>query len=336
MTKLLCFKNILSIGVLLALFVVGLGAYTRLTNAGLGCPDWPGCYGHLVLPSSQQSLERVQKIYPDAPIESVKAWTEMAHRYLAGCLALFIFFLGLRAIGKHAAGSEKGLWAIPCLLMGLVVFQALLGMWTVTLKLLPVVVMAHLLGGIMIFSLMLRYRTTLSKRALTGSRTLKAYLRVAVVIVFIQIALGGWVSANYAGISCVGFPQCNGHWWPNLHLSSGFNLFSPVGANYQGGLMEHELRATIQYIHRLGALVTLLTVMFLAKVLLRNRQKTLRNAAIILIFLILLQVTLGILNVTYYLPLSIAVGHNVVAAILLAVLLSLLGLMSERKEPNAN
>ena len=331
MVKNFVFKKIVLIGVFLALVVVGLGAYTRLTNAGLGCPDWPGCYGHLMVPSSQQSLAVAQEIYPDTPVESSKAWTEMLHRYLAGCLALFILYIGLRSIHKRLTGIEVDVWQVPCLLMGMVVFQALLGMWTVTLKLLPLVVMAHLLGGILIFSFLLRYYTSLRIKSLYVSSNLKWWLRMAVFIVFLQIALGGWVSANYAGISCVGFPQCNGSWWPNLHLSKGFNLFSPVGANYQGGLLEHELRASIQFIHRLGALFTFLYTLLLSGVLISQNNKPIRYVAFLLIFLIVLQITLGIINVMFYLPLGVAVGHNIVAACLMAVLLSVLGLIKGRK-----
>lgn len=326
-------KTLVSIAVLLALAVVALGAYTRLTNAGLGCPDWPGCYGHIVLPSSQPSLQLAQKAYPDIPIESAKAWTEMIHRYLAGSLAILIFILGVNALRHKRLQKDTLPWGIPCVLMALVIFQALLGMWTVTLKLLPVVVMTHLLGGILIFSLLSKYRIQLSTFPSVTDRGMQRWLRLGVVILFCQIALGGWVSANYAGISCIGFPQCNGSWWPPLHLGDGFNLFTPVGANYQGGLMEHELRATIQFIHRLGALITASYLVFLSVLLLRQkRQRSLQTAGGILLILLTAQVALGIINVLYFLPLPVAVGHNAVAAMLMAMLLSLLVLVSGRSQ----
>ena len=326
-------KTMASVAVLLALAVLALGAYTRLTNAGLGCPDWPGCYGHMVLPSSQPSLQLAQKAYPDIPIESSKAWTEMVHRYLAGALATLIFILGFNAIRLKC--SQKGTlpWVTPCVLMALVIFQALLGMWTVTLKLLPIVVMAHLLGGILIFSLLSRYRIQLSALSAMTDQGMRRWIRLGVVILFCQIALGGWVSANYAGISCIGFPRCNGSWWPPLHPGAGFNLFTPVGANYQGGLMAHELRATIQFIHRLGALITASYLLCLSVLLLSQKKQRILNATgALLLLLLLVQLALGIINVLYFLPLPVAVGHNAVAALLMALLISLLALVSRRSQ----
>lgn len=298
-----------------------LGAYTRLTNAGLGCPDWPGCYGHLVLPSDSQSLDNAQRNFPTIPIEARKAWTEMAHRYAAGTLALLIAVTGITVM-RRSQGVAK---ILPLLLMALVLFQAALGMWTVTMKLLPIVVMGHLLGGIAIFSCLclLRARLTAVKgQSLPGWRLAAA---LGVVIVFCQIALGGWVSANYAGIACVGFPQCNGQWLPDWHIHQGFYLLSPVGTNYQGGVLDNPARVTIQMIHRIGALITALYCLSLAVTLLRRvNNLAIRRAAWALAGLVLLQVSLGILNVIYLLPLAIAVAHNGVAALLMATMLLLL------------
>ncbi|MGQ3888087.1 COX15/CtaA family protein [Legionella sp. CNM-1927-20] len=316
---------IVTIAVVLALMVVMLGAYTRLTNAGLGCPDWPGCYGHLVLPSAKQELTKAQLQYPEMPIESNKAWTEMVHRYAAGLLALFIFTIGfynLRLLYKDRAQAKL----LPIILMLLVLFQAALGMWTVTLKLLPIVVMAHLLGGILIFSLLLRLRIQLSHPPTSSQQLLlwHFWISLGVGLIFCQIALGGWVSANYAGIACIGFPQCNGQWLPPLHLAEGFYLFSPVGANYQGGLLENEVRITIQFIHRLGALIVAIYMISLAALILwQVKDKAMRALAALIILLIFIQITLGALNVIYLLPLSIAVAHNGIAALLLATSLSM-------------
>lgn len=304
--------------VILALFVVMLGAYTRLTDAGLGCPDWPGCYGHLVLPSAKPALTAAQQAYPGIPIESRKAWTEMAHRYAAGTLGLLIMILGCVAIGRRIR-QPNAPWLLPVSLMGLVLFQAALGMWTVTLKLLPVVVMAHLLGGMIIFSCL----SCLCLQSLNpGHASLRPW-RVAVglglLIVLIQIALGGWVSSNYAGVACIGFPQCNGQWLPALHFSRGFNLFSPVGANYQGGVLDNEVRVTIQYFHRVWALITACYLAGLSVMLgLKTQHTPLRWLAGAMMILISLQLTLGILNVLYLLPLGVAVLHNGVAALLMA------------------
>ena len=327
---------LVSLAMLLALSVVALGAYTRLTDAGLGCPDWPGCYGHMLLPSQASALTTAQQSYPDIPIESTKAWTEMAHRYLAGSLGLLL--IGITAVVlKHRRQWKLGLpWKVPFLLLGLVVFQALLGMWTVTLKLLPVVVMAHLLGGISIFSLLCFYRMQLTGKHVALSGFSQRLLWLTCAVVFLQIALGGWVSANYAGISCVGFPTCNGSWWPALHLAQGFNLFAPVGESYQGGLMAHELRATIQFIHRLGALTTFVIVGLLVLQLWRcSKDLFLRSLLWLLVTILFLQLSLGIANVIYILPLPVAVGHNAVAALLMACVFSIVALTFYRR-PHAS
>lgn len=313
-----------SAAVLLSFLVVMLGAYTRLTDAGLGCPDWPGCYGHMVLPSAKASLIDAQTTYPQIPIEARKAWTEMVHRYAAGTLGLLIFFISFSLLRKrvHAANTP---WHLAAALLLLVIFQAALGMWTVTLKLLPVVVMGHLLGGMLIVACLSRLRLQIS--SLTGQDLpqWRPWLRLAVLIVFCQVALGGWVSSNYAGISCIGFPLCNGVWWPDLHFAQGFNLFSPVGANYQGGLLDHDVRVTIQFIHRLGAVVTAAYILVLSLLMMwKSSLNYLRAAGLALFLLVLLQFSLGILNVIYLLPITVAVAHNGVAALLLATVFSTL------------
>ncbi|WP_454782976.1 COX15/CtaA family protein [Legionella sp. WA2022007384] len=313
-----------SLAVLLSLLVVMLGAYTRLTDAGLGCPDWPGCYGQMVLPSAKEKLQAAQTQYPQIPIESRKAWTEMVHRYAAGSLALLIFFIGFYVVRKRVQGNNLP-WHLPAALIILVFFQAALGMWTVTLKLLPVVVMGHLLGGMLIVACLSRFRLQISAIKGQDLSQWRPWLRLGVLIVFLQIALGGWVSSNYAGISCIGFPMCNGVWLPELHFAQGFNLFSPVGANYQGGLLDHDVRVTIQFIHRLGAIITAAYILVLSLlILLRSSFSYLKTAALVLSLLVLVQFTLGILNVIYLLPISVAVAHNGVAALLLATLFSTL------------
>lgn len=323
-TKLL--RGAVTAAVLLSLLVVMLGAYTRLTDAGLGCPDWPGCYGKMVLPSAKAGLMDAQSAYPQIPIESRKAWTEMAHRYAAGTLALLIFFIGFSILGRRFKGEHLP-WHIPAALLLLVVFQAALGMWTVTLKLLPVVVMGHLLGGMLIVACLTRLRLQLSPYTGMDLPQWRPWLRIAVLIVFCQIALGGWVSSNYAGISCIGFPMCNGVWLPDLHFAQGFNLFSPVGANYQGGLLDHEVRVTIQFIHRVGAIITAVYLLLLAFLIrLKTDFNYLKAAAFVMILLVLAQFTLGIFNVIYLLPISVAVAHNGVAALLLATVFSSLHL----------
>ncbi len=325
-------RHLATVAVLLSLVVVMLGAYTRLTDAGLGCPDWPGCYGHMVLPSDQSALVHAQTTYPKIPIESRKAWTEMAHRYVAGTLALLIFFISFSLLRQRFQG-RKAPWHLPAALLFLVSFQAALGMWTVTLKLLPVVVMGHLLGGMLIVACLSRLRLQISSLNGQDFPKWRPWLRLGVVIVFFQIALGGWVSSNYAGISCIGFPMCNGVWLPDLHFAQGFNLFSPVGANYQGGLLDQDVRVTIQFIHRLGAVLTALYTLVLSLlIMIKTTFNPLRIMALLMFIFILVQFSLGILNVLYLLPITVAVAHNGVAALLLATFFSTLHFT--RKEKN--
>jgi cytochrome c oxidase assembly protein subunit 15 len=310
--------------VFLSLLVVMLGAYTRLTDAGLGCPDWPGCYGQMVLPSTKEKLQIAQTQYPQIPIESRKAWTEMIHRYAAGTLALMIFFIGFYVLRKRLQGNYLP-WYLPAALLVLVVFQAVLGMWTVTLKLLPVVVMGHLLGGMLIVACLSRFRLQISRFGGYDLPHWRPWLRLGVIIVFIQIALGGWVSSNYAGISCIGFPMCNGVWFPDLHFAQGFNLFSPVGTNYQGGLLDHNVRVTIQFIHRMGAVLTAVYILVLALFMIfKSHCKLLKIVAAVMLLLVGIQFTLGIMNVIYLLPIAVAVAHNGIAALLLAAVFSAL------------
>lgn len=310
-------RLVVLLAAILALFVVMLGAYTRLTDAGLGCPDWPGCYGHIVLPLAKQQQLQAQLAYPNMPIEARKAWTEMIHRYFAGCLAFLMALMALFLTRAYQAGRNLP-WGIPFLLVCLVTFQAILGMWTVTLKLLPIVVMGHLLGGILIATGLWYFSLQLSQIPSQSLFNWRMAINVGFVLVFLQIALGGWVSANYAGVACIGFPRCNGVWLPSLHLYQAFNLCSPLSANYQGGVLDNEIRVTIQFIHRLGAcVVASYVVIFSSLLYCKQKQGYLRCAAVTSILLVLTQLSLGILNVVFLLPLPVAVAHNGVALLLL-------------------
>ena len=320
------FRWVASFALVLALGVVMLGAYTRLTDAGLGCPDWPGCYGRMVLPSASmpEAHAEAQKIYPTIPIEPHKAWTEMAHRYVAGTLGLLIIFLALIAWkGPHIARVSP---VLSFALLGVLFFQAALGMWTVTLKLLPVVVMGHLLGGLTLLSLLTYLRWQWSRYAVAKPdlRPWRVWVFLGLVIVVMQIALGGWVSANYAGVACIGFPQCNRYWLPPFDWVHAFDVFSPLGANYQGGLLNQAARVTIQWTHRVGAVITATYISLLTYSMLRRiAYAPVRVIAILVFMLVVLQFSLGIINVVYLLPRAIAVAHNGVAALLLMAMVSL-------------
>ncbi|WP_367608204.1 heme A synthase [Legionella sp. W05-934-2] len=316
---------------LLALVVVTLGAYTRLTDAGLGCPDWPGCYGHMVLPHKASALQVAQANFPDVPVEQVKAWTEMVHRYVAGSLAFLLLLIAIRALYLRIR-DRFAYWRMPAIIVCLVILQAALGMWTVTMKLLPVVVMSHLLGGMTIFSLLCYYNVKITNPSDTQLTRQLYWVLGGIFVVFCQIALGGWVSANYAGIACVGFPKCNGLWLPSLHLGQGFNLFTSIGENYQGGLLDSEIRVTIQMIHRIGAMVTAIYLFGLSIFIYRTSHNELqRFCAIFIGLLLVMQICLGIANVMYRLPLPVAVAHNGVAAMLLASLMAMLAIVMQRR-----
>lgn len=312
-------RKVVNLALILALFVLMLGAYTRLTDAGLGCPDWPGCYGHLVLPSAKKNLLKAQSLYPAQVIEQGKAWTEMVHRYFAGSILLLLAGL-LFTLFKSDDYRQRIGWKVVLILLALMGFQAALGMWTVTLKLLPPVVMGHLLGGMLIFSLLVLMRARLIENLPNVRYSWRGWLVLGAILIFIQLALGGWVSANYAAISCQGFPQCNGLWVPPLAWSSAFDFFQSIGPNYQGGLLDVDARMTIQWVHRVFAILVYVFWMSVGYRILRlETAKSMRVATLSLLFLIHLQMLLGVFNVTHDLPLTTAVLHNGVAALILAL-----------------
>ncbi len=311
---------------LLALVVVGLGAYTRLTDSGLGCPDWPGCYGKLVVPSGQPALEHAQQAFPQQVLETGKAWKEMVHRYAAGTLGLLIVVLsGLLGLYHW----QRRQWTLlPLLLILLLASQAALGMWTVTWQLLPLVVMGHLLGGLLLLSLLwlvwlrMRSQRTMLPHSIEMV-SLRCWAFTVLCVVLAQIMLGGWTSANYAALACPDFPLCHGTWLPELNFRDAFNLFAPIGRNYAGGHLDSVGRVTIQFVHRVGGVVTFLSVLLLVrKVYVAIPAPCVRRLLGVMTALLVLQVILGMIN-AMYLPLVVAVSHNVVAALLLLTLLTL-------------
>jgi cytochrome c oxidase assembly protein subunit 15 len=305
----------------LAFGVVMLGAYVRLSQAGLGCPDWPGCYGHVTVPSS---TEVNSTLLAARPLEPSRAWKEMIHRYFVGGLSVLIFALAVLALWRRKEADQPKL--LPALLVVLLVLQALLGMWTVTLLLFPPVVTAHLLGGLATFSLLvllvLQSGTylKLGSGATDGMRRLAA-LSLAVLIC--QIVLGGWVSSNYAAIACPDFPTCQGSLWPPMDFASGFSWHG-LGTDYQGGILANPARMAIHMAHRLGAFITFLVVGFTSfDIASRSKDWMLRAVAGMVGALLLTQIVLGISLVELGWPLGIADLHNGVAALLLGSVVTL-------------
>ncbi len=318
------------IAAIIAFCVIVLGAWVRLSHAGLGCPDWPGCYGQLTWPEAVAEIETANQAFPERPYESSKAWREMVHRYLAGALMLLIFAIGWKA--WRDPRSNRKLRVLATALVILIIFQALLGMWTVTLKLKPIIVMAHLLGGLTSFSLIIWLMFS-SWRKKTDSpsmkiRRMRGAIITALVILAMQIALGGWTSANYAALACPDVPMCMGQWWPQANFQEGFVLWREIGVDYEGGLLDQRSRVAIHLTHRIGAIVTLLVLIVLAVRLIKIPQ--LRGGGQVLMALVLAQFTLGVLNVALYLPLANAVAHSAGAALLLATLLGLLNKTTAR------
>jgi heme a synthase len=310
-------------GVVLTFLVIVAGAYVRLEDAGLGCPDWPGCYGQLLgVPDEVHEVTRAEQAYPGSPVDPARAWKEMFHRYLAGALGLLILAIAAIAWRSRAEiGRSPGL---ATLLVAVVAFQATLGMWTVTMLLKPAIVTLHLLGGMttlaLIMWLALREIDPAAAPA-EVARGLRPWAAVGMAVLAAQIALGGWVSANYAALACPDFPACHGRWLPEMGFGHAFHVLRELGVTTAGAPLSQEALVAIHWTHRLGALVTVLYLGALAVKGLRVPALALCSG--LLLGLLLAQTALGIANVLARLPLGIAVAHNGGAALLLAALVML-------------
>jgi heme a synthase len=310
------------IAIVLTLVVIMVGAYTRLKHAGLGCPDWPGCYGYLTVPQGQIELQNALVQFPETPVESEKAWIEMAHRYIAGVLGFLILLISIQMI-RHKQWKNSALW-VSLGLVVLVIFQALLGMWTVTLRLLPIVVMGHLLGGMAIAALLTWIMLKLKNFPFEKREIYQPWAAIGLIILIIQIALGGWVTANYAALICSEVLSCQGQIIPTLNLKEAFQIVTPIGPNYQGGVLDTTARATIHFAHRAWAVVTALYLVALSiRIIAATHFSALKKLAIAVIVVLCLQILLGILNIIWLLPIGIAVAHNGTAAVLLMLLVAL-------------
>lgn len=319
------FYRINALTVLLAFVVITVGAFVRLSDAGLGCPDWPGCYGHLDVPESQAETAVANAAFPERPVEAGKAWKEMVHRYLAGALGLLILTMAVLAWRRwHVIGQQR---VLPVVLLGVVVFQALLGMWTVTLLLKPLIVAAHLLGGMATLALLwlclLRQGSHL--RGMAGVSGLRVIATIALAVLLAQLFLGAWTSSNYAALACPDFPTCQARWWPETDFARAFKLWHGLGINYEYGILDSVPRATIHWTHRIGALITTVVMMLVAARLwlLGGGDQRWRRLAVALVAVTMLQIGLGIATVVLHLPLSVAVAHNGGAALLLLTVMTI-------------
>ena len=313
------FRPLIWFAVAYTFVVVVVGAYVRLGDAGLGCPDWPGCYGELTPHHARDDIARAVEAQggTHGPVSLTKAWKEMFHRYIAGGLGLLILAITVMAWVRRRELRQSPLLATGLLV--LVLLQAALGMWTVTLLLKPVIVTLHLLGGMatlaVLMWLALRQHPAL---VIASAPRLRPWALLGLLMVIVQIALGGWVSSNYAALACVDFPTCHSEWFPQMDFRHGFQVLRELGMTAAGTHLSYDALTAIHWTHRLGALVTLLYVGGLGWVLMRSAGLA-RYGAILLVILVA-QVVLGIANVLAGLPLAVAAAHNAGAAILLLTL----------------
>lgn len=363
------FRHIAKLATVLAFAVVLLGAFVRLSDAGLGCPDWPVCYGHLAWPTAEEHIATANQAFPERPVEVHKAWKEQVHRFLAATLGLLVLALAILAsrqqtrrlllilatAGLAAAGTviyimgqtalASGLsifslllplYAVLCWrddgqarftagLLGLIIFQAMLGMWTVTLLVKPIIVTAHLFGGLATLALLwlLVLRNRVVDVAGPVAPRLRGFAAIALLVLLGQIFLGAWTSTNYAALACPDLPQCQGQWWPETNFAEAFTLWRGLGVDYEYGVLENTERVTIHLSHRIGAIITALTLLLLVVVpLLRQAESGLRRLGLAVLGALVLQIGLGLSAVLFYLPLPVAVAHNGGAALLLLVLVT--------------
>lgn len=332
-SRLLLRLAVLAVG--LAVVVIMLGAWTRLVHAGLGCPDWPGCYGFLTVPQSETKIAIANARFPETPVDVAKGWPEMIHRYAAGMLGLLVFGLAAYAVRQRKLNVPVKL---PLFIAGFIVLQGAFGMWTVTLKLWPQVVALHLLGGfttlsllaLLVFRLRSRVRGESPQTAgLTSDRPRsrsRPWLYGGLLLVIMQIALGAWTAANYAAVACTDLPTCGGEWWPQgMDFAHGFDVTQHVGPNYLGGQLNADGRVAIHVSHRLGAVVVLVYFsVLLALLWVRRRRNGLGQSVALVAVVLVAQIALGLANVILYIPLGVAVAHNATGALLLLSVIQLI------------
>ncbi len=296
---------------MLAATVVVLGAWVRLTDAGLGCPDWPGCYGHF---------------YPESGHNFSKALHEMVHRYFASTLGIFITSLLVWALWNRK-DPDQPLFAVALLFI-LVCAQGALGALTVTQRLVPVIVTAHLLGGLTTLGILWWLSLKPERRDVSArERSLRKYALAALAALLLQIMLGGWTSSNYAAVACPDLPTCQASWWPPMDFRDAFVLRRGSGLDYTGGVLANPARIAIHVTHRIGALLagSLLIVTGALCVAARNRR--LKRIGGLLVAAVLLQISIGVSMVHFGMPLALATLHNAGAALLVICSVTLLRLL---------
>lgn len=310
-------RKLIAFSLVLTLVVAVFGAYVRLADAGLGCPDWPGCYGELSPHHAADDIRAAHAADPLGPVSMPKAWKEMIHRYLASALGVLI--LGIAFLSwRRARARNLGTPWLAYMLVGVVIFQGLLGKWTVTLLLKPAIVSLHLMGGLTVLGMLawLYLRELRPSRYAAGRMALAA--RIGMLLLLVQIGLGGWVSTNYAAVICTDLLTCHGQWWPDMDFGNAFHVVRELGMTAQGDLLSKEALTAIHMSHRLGAVLIGAYLLVFAFRLARSPQ--MRGLALGLATALIAQILIGIGNVIFSLPLALAVAHNA-GALLLALLL---------------
>jgi cytochrome c oxidase assembly protein subunit 15 len=331
MNRVRLFRALALASVVLCAIVVVLGAYVRLTAAGLGCPDWPTCYGHVTAGAALENQESVNAAFPDRPIEYGKALREMVHRYAAASLGILIVLM--TALAWVRRGTDNLPQRLPWALLTVVLLQGALGMLTVTWLLKPLIVTLHLLGGLTTLALLWWLWLRPEARELQPSETVLRPLAVAgIAVLVLQIVLGGWTSSNYAAVACPDFPTCQGAWWPEMQFREAFVLWRGLGIDYEGGVLDHPARVAVHFAHRLGAIVTAIGLTTVALLTMRRaRSRGLRAAGIAVLAVLGVQILLGVSTVVRGYPLALATAHNAGAA---ALLLSVVTLIRYLWPPN--
>jgi cytochrome c oxidase assembly protein subunit 15 len=321
--SLLLFRNAARLGAVLCAIVVVVGAWVRLTDAGLGCPDWPGCYGHVHPAAVVERVADANAAYPTRPFDYQKALHEMVHRYVATALGLVI--IALAGLSWRNRSDPQQPRVLPWVLVGVVCAQGALGAFTVTLLLKPLVVTLHLVGGLTTLSLLWWLSLPPERRDVKAAeRPVRRLAVVAAIALGLQLLLGGWTSANYAAVACPDFPTCQGSWWPRKDFREAFVLWRGLGIDYEGGVLDHPARTAIHYTHRIGAVLAALALLGLALGAWRRAQtRAVRLAAAVLAAALVLQWLIGINLIWQGFPLWLGTAHNAGAALLLLATLTL-------------
>jgi cytochrome c oxidase assembly protein subunit 15 len=317
--KMVLFQRLNLLAVLLCYCVVVFGAFVRLSDAGLGCPDWPGCYGHITVPQADHEVARAEARYPDRPVEAHKAWKEMIHRYLAGSVGLLLLAMAVLALRDRGRNTPLRLVLAT---LAVILVQIVFGALTVTMKVNPLIVTTHLMLGLTTLALL--WWAWLCGRPVDASRltprpgAARALAVVAVAVVVLQVFLGGWTSTNYAAVSCPDFPTCAGSYGLQAPLSQAFQLWHGHGRDYEFGILDVATRASIHMVHRYGALLTAVVIGGIALMLVVTARAPLwRRLGAAIGAALLLQLAIGVSLIHFQFPLWLADAHNAGAALLL-------------------